>query len=141
MLLEEEADAGQDTLEVAHSWGESSMKSSKTQDWRIPMEKGEVFHSNEHLPSYYTASYSSPCLRLLLSTYMVSSRKVETAYTHYHHHHRTSVLTKKKIHEKKASLLSVITFVWKNIAWREMTKTILVFFLLSLLCELSESRH
>ena len=115
MLLEEEADAGQDTLEVAHSWGESSMKSSKTQDWRIPMEKGEVFHSNEHLPSsYYTASYSSPCLRLLLSTYMVSSRKVETAYTHYHH--RTSVLTKKKIHEKKASLLSVITFVWKNIA-------------------------
>ena len=127
MLLEEEADAGQDTLEVAHSWGESSMKSSKTQDWRIPMEKGEVFHSNEHLPSYYTASYSSPCLRLLLSTYMVSSRKVETAYTHYHHH-RTSVITKKKIHEKKASLFSVITFVWKNIALREMTKTILVFF-------------
>ena len=24
------------------------------------MEKGEVFHSNEHLPSYYTASYSFP---------------------------------------------------------------------------------
>ena len=131
MLLEEEADAGQDTLEVAHSWGESSMKSSKTQDWRIPMEKGEVFHSNEHLPSYYTASYSSPCLRLL-STYMVSSLKVETAYTHYHHH-RTSVLTKKKIHEKKASLLSVITFVWKNIALRDDEDNFSIFLVVSMM--------